>query len=89
MKYITFTLAAIFLILQYQIWFHNKGLRGQYADMHQKATAMQEQNRQLIQRNQELKAEVDDLHNGYEAVTEIARNQLHYVQAGETFYKIQ
>ena len=57
--------------------------------MRQKAQAAQEQNRRLVQRNQELKAEVDDLKNGYEAVTEIARSQLHYIQAGETFYKIQ
>lgn len=89
MKYITLILALVLVGLQYQIWFHDKGLRSQYNEMRQKATAVQEQNRELMQRNHELKAEVDDLKNGYEAVTEIARNQLHYIQAGETFYKIQ
>ncbi|UOP05268.1 FtsB family cell division protein [Conchiformibius kuhniae] len=89
MKYISVGLAVVFLGLQYQIWFHNKGLRSQYSEMRQKAQSTEEQNRRLAQRNQELKAEVDDLKNGYEAVTEIARSQLHYIQSGETFYKIQ
>ena len=89
MKYITFGLLAVLLGLQYQIWIHGGGLKGQYGQMKQKAAMRQEQNRQLAERNKALKAEVDDLKNGYEAVSEIARNQLHYIQAGETFYKIQ
>ncbi|MDO5355985.1 MAG: septum formation initiator family protein [Conchiformibius sp.] len=89
MKYITLGLAAILIGLQYQVWFHDGGLKSRYDTMKQKAAMMQEQNRQLAERNKALKAEVDDLKNGYEAVSEIARNQLHYIQAGETFYKIQ
>lgn len=54
-----------------------------------KAMQMDEQNRESRERNQALRAEVHDLKNGYEAVSEIARSQLHYIQAGETFYKIQ
>ena len=89
MKYISLVLFAIFLGLQYQIWFHNQGLKKQYDDMTAKAKAAENQNIQLKERNIALKAEVDDLKNGYEAVTEIARNQLHYIQSGETFYRVQ
>ncbi|SSY80524.1 septum formation initiator family protein [Alysiella crassa] len=89
MKYITIGLTVIFLGLQYQIWFHKGGLRTEYEVMKQKAAAAEEQNRKLAQRNEQLKAEVKDLKNGYEAVTEMARTQLHYIQAGETFYKVQ
>lgn len=54
-----------------------------------KAMQMDEQNRESRERNQALRAEVHDLKHGYEAVSEIARSQLHYIQAGETFYRIQ
>lgn len=89
MKYISVVLAAVLLGLQYQIWFHDNGLKGRYNEMKRKAAMVEEQNRQLAERNEALKAEVDDLKNGYEAVSEITRSQLHYIQAGETFYKIQ
>lgn len=78
-----------FFGLQYQIWFHNGGLKWQYNAMKQKAFQAKEQNKHLQERNQKLKAEVDDLQNGYEAISEIARNQHKYIQSGETFYKIQ
>lgn len=55
MKYISVGLAVVFLGLQYQIWFHNKGLRSQYSEMRQKAQSTEEQNRRLAQRNQALK----------------------------------
>lgn len=89
MKYISLALLVILLGLQYQIWFHNNGLKGQYTEMKLKAMQMDEQNRESRERNQALRAEVHDLKHGYEAVSEIARSQLHYIQAGETFYKIQ
>ena len=88
MKLISIGLAAILLGLQYQIWFHKGGLRTQHDVMRQKATAAELQNKELSDRNAALKAEVYDLKNGYEAVTEIARQQLHYIQSGETFYKV-
>lgn len=89
MKYISLALLVVFLGLQYQIWLHKGGLRSQHELMKQKAHHAEAQNQQLTERNAALKAEVEDLKNGHEAVTEIARNQLHYIQSGETFYKIQ
>lgn len=89
MRRISIVLAVIFLALQYQIWFHNDGLNSQYNAMKQKAQLAEKQNQALTERNIALQAEVNDLKNGYQAITEIARSQLHYIQAGETFYKIQ
>lgn len=89
MKLISLALMLVLVGLQYQIWLGNGGLKFQHESMKQKARHMQEHNKQLTARNQELKAEVDDLKNGYEAISEIARNQYKYIQAGETFYKIQ
>ncbi|QMT30602.1 septum formation initiator family protein [Alysiella filiformis] len=89
MKFISLALALVLIALQYQIWLGNGGLKFQHEAMKQKARHMQQHNKQLSARNQELKAEVDDLKNGYEAISEIARSQYKFIQAGETYYKIQ
>ena len=47
----------------------------------------EEKNQTLTLRNQFLAAEVDDLANGQEAISEIARVELGYVQDGETYYR--
>ena len=39
-------------------------------------------------RNQEMYAEIDDLHRGVEAIEERARNELGMIKPGETFFRI-
>jgi cell division protein FtsB len=46
------------------------------------------QNANLTQRNSLLKADINDLKIGLEAVEERARNELGLIKQGETFYRI-
>ena len=76
--------------LQYQIWIDKGGgLRQQYAQMKMQADGIKQQNDVLRQQNAILRAEVNDLQNGYEALSEIARTEMGYIQAGETFYNLK
>ena len=47
----------------------------------------EEKNRSLTLRNNALQAEVTDLATGQEAIAEIARVELGYIQDGETYYR--
>jgi len=46
------------------------------------------QNANLAQRNALLKADINDLKIGLEAIEERARNELGLIKKGETFYRI-
>lgn len=87
MKWITLGLLLTFLGLQYQIWVHNGGLANQYQHTYQEAQQSQEINDQSALRNKRLKAQIKDLQDGYDSVSEIARSQLGYIQEGEVFYR--
>lgn len=90
MKWITWALFATLLILQYKIWLDDGGgLRAQYAQMKQQAENIKHQNANLQHNNAILRSEVDDLQNGYEAITEIARTEMGYIENGETFYNLK
>ena len=88
MKWITWGLLTVLLFLQYQIWFHHGGLREEYAQMQKKAEKMHMQNAELRRQNAMLKAQVADLQNGYDAISEIARTEMGYIGKGETFYNL-
>ena len=82
MKYITFILLAILGGLHFQIW-KPGGLRAQYAEASAQAADFASRINNNI-----LRAEVEDLKNGYEAVTELARFQLGYIRDGEIYYDL-
>lgn len=88
MKWITLALTVTLLSLQYQLWLHKGGLHQQYAQISQQAQVLTQQNQLLRHENSVLKAEVEDLKNGYEAISEMARHHLGYIQDGETFYQM-
>lgn len=64
-------------------------LREQYVVAKQKADDIKQQNAALRRENDILRAEVEDLRNGYEATSEIARYKLGYIGEGETFYNLK
>ena len=84
MKWITWGLLITLAGLQYKIWLHNGGLRSQYAQMQQQAESIKRENAVIRHDNAMLRAQVDDLQNGYEALTELARRELGYIVEGET-----
>lgn len=93
MKYITLALLATLGALHYQIWFQpnpdgTTGLRRQYEQMQHSAQTVKQQNDIKREANRALRAEVEDLQHGYEAVAEIARSEMGYIKKGETFYRL-
>lgn len=87
MKAIPLILIALLAALQYRLWF-GKNSVPQYLLMQQEVSEQQLQNTNLEQRNNLLKADINDLKIGLEAVEERARNELGLIKQGETFYRI-
>ena len=64
-------------------------LRSQYAQMQQQAESIKRENAVIRHDNAMLRAQVDDLQNGYEALSELARSELGYIEEGETYYNLK
>ena len=86
MKWVTVVLSITLAYCQYSLWF-GKGSIGHTEELQEQLSVQEEKNQTLTLRNQFLAAEVDDLANGQEAISEIARVELGYVQDGETYYR--
>ena len=87
MKFISFLLIVLLVLLQYRLWIGN----GSITDVHHLEQARQEQireNEQLRERNQALAAEVHDLKHGFEAIEERARSEMGMIKTDETFYHV-
>ncbi|MEX0900501.1 MAG: cell division protein FtsB [Gammaproteobacteria bacterium] len=87
MRWITAILAALVLVLQYQLWIADGGARDAWL-LRQELKAQQAENARLVERNAALAAEVADLKDGLAAIEERARNELGMVKDGETFYQV-
>ncbi|EGY51855.1 MAG: cell division protein FtsB [Eikenella sp.] len=87
MKWVTLVLLAALLWLQQDLWLSKGGWRDMWR-LEAEVEAQGLANDALVVRNQALAAEVEDLRNGQDAIAEIARTDLGYVQSGETFYRI-
>ena len=87
MKWVTLVLVSAITLFQYQLWIG----KGSYHDVvvtDDKIAAQQATNANLQLRNNALSAEVADLTDGSEAITEIARTDLGYVGPGEVYYRV-
>jgi cell division protein FtsB len=80
-------LLILLVALQYKLWLGQGGYRN-VQQLRQELAAQQIENRQLLQRNQALQAEVEDLKKGLAAVEERAREELGMIRKGETFYQV-
>ncbi|QDA56567.1 cell division protein FtsB [Thermomonas aquatica] len=80
-------LALLLGLLQYKLWFGNGGQREVEA-MRARVAGQEAENLKLQQRNEALKAEVENLKSGEAAVEERARSELGMVKPGETFYRV-
>lgn len=87
MKWITMVLVVFLCLLQYRLWF-GKNSVPDFLAMKQEVADRLEQNTNLIQRNSLLKADINDLKIGLDAIEERARNELGLIKEGETFYRI-
>ena len=87
MKWVTLVLVSAIALFQYQLWIG----KGSYHDVvvtDGKIAAQQATNANLQLRNNALSAEVADLADDSEAITEIARVDLGYIEQGETYYRL-
>jgi cell division protein FtsB len=80
-------LVVLLVILQYQLWIGDGGLRDLW-ELHQEVESLKQENERLQERNAALNAEVLDLKQGLDAIEEHAREDLGMVKEGETFYQI-
>ncbi len=87
MKWLVGILFALFLLLQYQLWFGNNGLLRGW-QLEQKVEQQKAENEKLKERNKALEAEVRDLKHGMEAIEERARADLGMIKKDETFYQV-
>jgi cell division protein FtsB len=87
MRVVIAVLAVLLLLLQYQLWIGNGGVRDVWW-LKQAVAAQQRENEAQRQRNDALEAEVRDLKSGLEAVEERARRELGMIRDGEVFYQV-
>lgn len=80
-------LLMLFAWLQYRLWAGDGGARSTAALQHQ-VDQQKEENQGLVQRNEQLGAEVENLKSGEAAVEERARSELGMIKPGETFYRV-
>src|SRR5580700_12291561 len=87
MKWLAAALAVAVILLQYRMWISADGVREVERLKHAVATQRVE-NEQLVERNQQLAAEVRDLKTGMDALEERARSDLGMIARNETFYQV-
>jgi cell division protein FtsB len=86
-KWIAFILIALLSALQYRLWF-GKNSVSDFKSMEDQIDIIEKQNANLRQRNQLLRADIEDLQLGIESMEERARIELGLIKDGETFYRI-
>jgi cell division protein FtsB len=86
-KGVTLLLLLLLGLLQYRLWYGKHNIPD-YAALQEQIAELKEQNIRLRQRNNLLKADIEDLNVGMDAIEEKARNELGLIRPGETFYRI-
>lgn len=86
MRWVTWVLVLALGWFQYSLWLSKGGWRDMWR-LEQQVEQQQQTNRTLMTRNRALSAEVKDLGRGGNAIAEIARVDLGYVQNGEIYYR--
>ncbi len=87
MRWITFALAALFVLVQGELWFGKVGVP-HMVELQRKLAAQRTANETARLRNEQLTAEVNDLKEGLEMVEEKARGELGMIKADEIFVQL-
>jgi cell division protein FtsB len=80
-------LAVALVLLQYRLWLSGQGLR-EVSRLQAAVSLQASANREQVERNRQLGAEVTDLKVGLTALEERARSELGMVGNSETFYQV-
>jgi cell division protein FtsB len=87
MRVVTLILFVLLVLLQFKLWLGEGGFR-EVARLEARVGDQRQQNEELLQRNAELQAEVEDLRERLDAVEERARNELGLIKPDEQFYQV-
>lgn len=87
MRLLVLSLSLVLVVLQYQLWLSDDGLRATWA-LEDAVERRTRENEDKAARNAALEAEVLDLRQGLSAVEERARSELGMIGRDETFYLI-
>ena len=87
MRILLFSLTALLVLLQYDLWFGEGGMVSPF-QLRDAVAAQTQENERLGQRNAVLAAEVLDLKQGVAAIEERARSELGMIRRGETYYQV-
>lgn len=87
MRILIIFLLALFLLLQYKLWFASGGLT-QVWQIKKSIVKLDQANMQMQTRNAAIAADVKDLKQGTDAIEERAREELGMVKQNEVFYQV-
>ncbi len=87
MRVVTLILFVVLILLQFKLWLGEGGYT-EVTRLETRVEAQRQKNNELLQRNAELQAEVEDLRDRLDAVEERARNELGLIKPDEKFYQV-
>ena len=87
MRWITFALTVLLVLVQGELWFGKVGVP-HMVELQRKLAAQKASNDTARRRNEQLTAEVNDLKEGLEMVEEKARGELGMIKPDEIFVQL-
>ena len=87
LKLIFAVLLATLMVLQYRLWV-GQGSLAEVVQLKRQIAQQEKRIEEMRERNSVLRAEVNNLKHGLEAVEARARSELGMIKEGETFYQI-
>ena len=87
MKFLTFLFVILVILIQYPLWFARGGWINVF-ELQSQYQLQKEINQELEKQNDALRAEVNDLKKGTDAIEERARDELGMIKEGEIFFEI-
>lgn len=88
MKTVAFILVTLIALVQYSLWYG----KGGWLEVFELEKQLQDQhrlNQKFQNQNTILEAEIIDLKQGFDAIEELARNELGMIRKDEVFFQVQ
>jgi cell division protein FtsB len=87
MRLLTLLFITLIILIQYPLWFGRGGWLNVF-DLQKKYQTQKAVNLELERENDALRAEVNDLKRGTDAIEERARDELGMIKKGEIFFEV-
>ena len=87
MRLLTLLFITLIILIQHPLWFGRGGWLNVF-DLQKKYQAQRAVNLELDRENDALRAEVNDLKSGTDAIEERARDELGMIKKGEVFFEV-